>query len=210
MLSNVGRVLLGQSLRSGHGLRTTWVERQTRLRTESTLTPNSHHHHQNPPTATPPHASDDAPDLPPLDRSKALRFTQSPNADWELGHKVPALEPGAGPAQSRKRWDMDTVPPRYVCNPRCSRDRSNWRDSTLNRDAYKLLTSAIVPRPIAFVSTISHDGIRNLAPFRSVQKELPTVPRFELTTSSSYFSMVLTITIDNLEQWHPTLCLGVP
>ncbi len=30
---------------------------------------------------------------------------------------------------------------------------------------YKLLIGAIVPRPIAFVSTLSLDGIRNLAPF---------------------------------------------
>jgi len=30
---------------------------------------------------------------------------------------------------------------------------------------YKLMIGAIVPRPIAFVSTISKDGVRNLAPF---------------------------------------------
>lgn len=30
---------------------------------------------------------------------------------------------------------------------------------------YKLMIGSIVPRPIAFVSTISKDGIRNLAPF---------------------------------------------
>lgn len=30
---------------------------------------------------------------------------------------------------------------------------------------YKLMVGAIVPRPIAFVSTLSSDGIRNLAPF---------------------------------------------
>jgi flavin reductase (DIM6/NTAB) family NADH-FMN oxidoreductase RutF len=33
------------------------------------------------------------------------------------------------------------------------------------RDIYKLMVGAIVPRPIAFVSTISPEGIRNLAPF---------------------------------------------
>jgi flavin reductase (DIM6/NTAB) family NADH-FMN oxidoreductase RutF len=32
-------------------------------------------------------------------------------------------------------------------------------------DAYKILVNAIVPRPIAFVSTISKAGIYNLAPF---------------------------------------------
>ncbi|MBV8905300.1 MAG: flavin reductase family protein, partial [Acidobacteriia bacterium] len=30
---------------------------------------------------------------------------------------------------------------------------------------YKLLIGSVVPRPIAFVSTISPDGILNLAPF---------------------------------------------
>jgi flavin reductase (DIM6/NTAB) family NADH-FMN oxidoreductase RutF len=34
-----------------------------------------------------------------------------------------------------------------------------------DRDAYRLLLSAIVPRPIAWVSTLAEDGTRNLAPF---------------------------------------------
>jgi flavin reductase (DIM6/NTAB) family NADH-FMN oxidoreductase RutF len=33
------------------------------------------------------------------------------------------------------------------------------------RNVYRLMVAAIVPRPIAFVSTISADGILNLAPF---------------------------------------------
>ena len=33
------------------------------------------------------------------------------------------------------------------------------------QNVYKLLIGAIVPRPIAFVSTLSRDGVRNLAPF---------------------------------------------
>ena len=33
------------------------------------------------------------------------------------------------------------------------------------RDIYRLMVGAIVPRPIAFVSTVSGDGILNLAPF---------------------------------------------
>jgi flavin reductase (DIM6/NTAB) family NADH-FMN oxidoreductase RutF len=32
-------------------------------------------------------------------------------------------------------------------------------------DIYKLMTGLIVPRPIAFVSSLSPDGVRNLAPF---------------------------------------------
>lgn len=34
-----------------------------------------------------------------------------------------------------------------------------------NQDNYKLIIGSIVPRPIAFVSTLSKDGILNLAPF---------------------------------------------
>jgi flavin reductase (DIM6/NTAB) family NADH-FMN oxidoreductase RutF len=33
------------------------------------------------------------------------------------------------------------------------------------RDVYKLMVGVIVPRPIAFVSSLSPDGVRNLAPF---------------------------------------------
>ncbi|MYA84002.1 MAG: flavin reductase family protein, partial [Acidimicrobiaceae bacterium] len=44
--------------------------------------------------------------------------------------------------------------------------------------AYRLLTSIIVPRPIAWVSTVSPDGIRNLAPhsyFNGVSSSPPLV-----------------------------------
>lgn len=34
-----------------------------------------------------------------------------------------------------------------------------------HQNVYKLLIGAVVPRPIAFVSTLSRDGVRNLAPF---------------------------------------------
>lgn len=34
-----------------------------------------------------------------------------------------------------------------------------------HQDIYKLLIGAIVPRPIALVSTVSAEGVRNLAPF---------------------------------------------
>lgn len=41
-------------------------------------------------------------------------------------------------------------------------------ETVLRVRVYKLLTSAVIPRPIAFVSTISEDGVRNLAPMRCV------------------------------------------
>ena len=33
------------------------------------------------------------------------------------------------------------------------------------RDAYRLLTSLVIPRPIAWISTMAADGTPNLAPF---------------------------------------------
>lgn len=38
-------------------------------------------------------------------------------------------------------------------------------DDLTSSEAYSLLSSLIVPRPIAFVSTVSQDGVANLAPF---------------------------------------------
>jgi flavin reductase (DIM6/NTAB) family NADH-FMN oxidoreductase RutF len=38
-------------------------------------------------------------------------------------------------------------------------------DELTSSDAYDLLTSLVVPRPIAFVSTVSGEGVPNLAPF---------------------------------------------
>lgn len=46
------------------------------------------------------------------------------------------------------------------------------------RDNYKLMIGSILPRPIAFVSTISADGIANLAPFSfftGITSQPPTV-----------------------------------
>lgn len=34
-----------------------------------------------------------------------------------------------------------------------------------DRDCYKLLISTVIPRPIAFVSTVDSEGLRNAAPF---------------------------------------------
>lgn len=44
------------------------------------------------------------------------------------------------------------------------------------RDCYKLLTSCIVPRPIAFVSTVNKNGVPNAAPFCFFMGVTPTPP----------------------------------
>jgi flavin reductase (DIM6/NTAB) family NADH-FMN oxidoreductase RutF len=38
-------------------------------------------------------------------------------------------------------------------------------DAISPRDAYRLMISCIIPRPIAFVTTLSREGVSNLAPF---------------------------------------------
>lgn len=38
-------------------------------------------------------------------------------------------------------------------------------DNLNNKERYKLLIGSVIPRPIAFVSTISKEGVRNLAPY---------------------------------------------
>lgn len=44
------------------------------------------------------------------------------------------------------------------------------------RRIYNLLSSVIVPRPIAWVSTVSRDGVRNLAPFSYFNAVTATPP----------------------------------
>jgi flavin reductase (DIM6/NTAB) family NADH-FMN oxidoreductase RutF len=44
------------------------------------------------------------------------------------------------------------------------------------RDSYRLLTSVIAPRPIAFVSTVNKNGVPNAAPFCFFMGVTPTPP----------------------------------
>ena len=65
-----------------------------------------------------------------------------PNPGWEPPKKLPvppAIENGK----------MVAIDPRVIGGKKC----------------YPLIISAVVPRPIAFVSTVSKDGQQNLAPF---------------------------------------------
>lgn len=62
----------------------------------------------------------------------------SPNPNWKPGDKIPA------PTGTMVELDPASMPVREV---------------------YKLLIGGIVPRPIAFVSTLSPSGVGNLAPF---------------------------------------------
>ncbi|EIM82626.1 uncharacterized protein STEHIDRAFT_101981 [Stereum hirsutum FP-91666 SS1] len=86
--------------------------------------------------------------LPPFD-PEPYPLTQRPNPSWKLGDGL------KNDTELTKKWKED--------------EEHGWKSWNLEKlgplDAYKMLTSAIVPRPIAFVSTLSRDGVPNLAPF---------------------------------------------
>ncbi|KAJ6593979.1 hypothetical protein B0H19DRAFT_1093131 [Mycena capillaripes] len=72
-----------------------------------------------------------------------FQFTEPPNPSWKLGDGASATQ-----------WLDPNIPRKSFDFTRLS-----------SRDTYTILTSAIVPRPIALVSTLSQDLVPNLAPF---------------------------------------------
>ncbi|KAG2132005.1 uncharacterized protein EDB93DRAFT_1094114 [Suillus bovinus] len=93
----------------------------------------------------------------PFNSAASFRVTDPPNPNWQLRQSLPDhVEPGKSwKAEEEKGW-------------------KTWNLSDISpRDVYPLLTSCIVPRPIALVSSTSSDGIPNLAPFRGVAHNPP-------------------------------------
>ncbi|KAL4250010.1 hypothetical protein ABKN59_005932 [Abortiporus biennis] len=90
------------------------------------------------------------PQPPPFNTSGSFRITQPPNPSWKLGDGL-LVDNELG-----RIWKED--------------EHKGWKTwiteehKPRDRDIYKLLTSAVTPRPIAYVSTLSEDGVPNLAP----------------------------------------------
>jgi flavin reductase (DIM6/NTAB) family NADH-FMN oxidoreductase RutF len=81
---------------------------------------------------------------PPFDATSSFHYTQAPKPDWK---------PGSGPNEPSSLQ-------------KAHRSINPYEEGRPVVHNYKLLISAIVPRPIGFVSTISADGkSTNLAPF---------------------------------------------
>ncbi|KZP18708.1 hypothetical protein FIBSPDRAFT_956080 [Athelia psychrophila] len=96
-----------------------------------------------------PASSEASSELSTFRRPPAFQLTQSPNPTWRTGQGLAEEAVGAAEWEQQgeagwKTWALDGVQP---------------------KDIYPLLTSAIVPRPIALVSSLSSDGVPNLAPF---------------------------------------------
>ncbi|KAG5652683.1 hypothetical protein H0H81_004120 [Sphagnurus paluster] len=79
---------------------------------------------------------------------QGFKITEAPNPSWTFGQRVDATPEGRewleGEKEGWKIVDTATEDPRSL---------------------YALLISGIVPRPVAFVSTVSEDGVANLAPY---------------------------------------------
>ncbi|KAF9003301.1 hypothetical protein BDQ17DRAFT_1425270 [Cyathus striatus] len=104
-------------------------------------------------------------DLPPFEYSKPFQLTQSPNPTWLYAQSVDSTPEGKewmdGIKSGWKTIDISKEDPRYVL------PRYNWHIEVISwrRKLYALMTSGIAPRPIAFVSSVSADGVENLAPY---------------------------------------------
>ncbi|KAI0653593.1 hypothetical protein C8Q70DRAFT_927387 [Cubamyces menziesii] len=88
--------------------------------------------------------------LPAFDSETKPRYTESPNPGFAYGRKVEDTPEG-------KKW--------------LEGHKEGWKTiETASEDPayYAMMISGIVPRPIAFVSSISSEGVENLAPFRQV------------------------------------------
>ncbi|KAH8902587.1 hypothetical protein BR93DRAFT_941560 [Coniochaeta sp. PMI_546] len=104
---------------------------------------------------------------PPFDPATTFHYTQTPQPSWTPGHGANTPAPS-----SASHLTIDPHEP--------------GRPAGFN---YKLLISAIVPRPIAFVSTRSADGsttsTTNLAPFSYFQMVAHDPPLFVIGFASA-------------------------
>ena len=67
------------------------------------------------------------------------------------------------------------------------------------RDIYKLMTGSVVPRPIAWVSTISKEGSGNIAPF-SYFNAVSANPPMIMFSSGQKDALTPKDTIRNIEE----------
>ncbi|KIO12012.1 hypothetical protein M404DRAFT_994072, partial [Pisolithus tinctorius Marx 270] len=125
--------------------------------------------------------------LPPFDHGAHTKYTEPPNVSWTLGQKVENTESG-------RKW--------------LEGEEQGWQIINTAEDTpqlYPLMTSAIVPRPVAFVSSISEAGAENLAPFsyfNTVTRNPPIVsfscrnaPRVKDTATNAKNGLGFTVNI---------------
>jgi hypothetical protein len=83
----------------------------------------------------------------PAYTNDAYKWVQKPNKDWKFGDGPNALFDEQD-AKAKKHVEIDP-----------------YAEGRAAGSNYKLLISAVVPRPVGFCSTVGNDGVKNLAPF---------------------------------------------
>ncbi|KAI6151499.1 hypothetical protein BKA82DRAFT_4099914 [Pisolithus tinctorius] len=103
--------------------------------------------------------------LPPFDHDARTKFTETPNTSWTFGQKV-------------------------------EREEQGWKVINTDEDTsrlYPLMISAIVPRPIAFVSSVSESGVTHNPPL--VSFSCSNTPRVKDTPTNVRNGLGFTINI---------------
>ncbi|GAA6061991.1 hypothetical protein JCM10212_004269 [Sporobolomyces blumeae] len=106
---------------------------------------------------------------PDFDGQNKLSYTKTPNPSWQVGtgrSKSSSTSSSSPTSPSRQQLGQDKV---VEIDPSQVENKGKL---------YKMLISAITPRPIAFVSSYDKDGNSNLAPFsyfNMVAHDPPTV-----------------------------------
>ncbi|KAG1724913.1 hypothetical protein EDB19DRAFT_1858384 [Suillus lakei] len=111
--------------------------------------------------------------IPPFDSTAYSTYTQPPNPSWTYSQRIDTTPAG-------KAWLEGESAGWKVYNT-AETDKTN---------IMKLLNSGIVPRPIAFVSTISEEGVENLVLFRSRTTRL--LSHSHATTTPGYLKDMTT------------------
>ncbi|KZT32228.1 hypothetical protein SISSUDRAFT_1055798 [Sistotremastrum suecicum HHB10207 ss-3] len=93
------------------------------------------------------------PPRPAFDPKPSFKFTQPPNPNWKFGQGLTDEAVGGKDWKEAYQAGYKTF------------DTTKEEPGAI----YKLLISGVTPRPIAFVSSVSPDGVPNLAPFSYFQ-----------------------------------------
>jgi hypothetical protein len=103
----------------------------------------------------------------PPDFNKEFKITAPPNPDWTFTQPVDSVPAGKSWVDGEQGgWtvvDTSKAEPRYAFLNKFSFYHVAYH--AIIRKIYQITVSGIVPRPIAFVSSVSADGVGNLAPF---------------------------------------------
>jgi flavin reductase (DIM6/NTAB) family NADH-FMN oxidoreductase RutF len=115
---------------------------------------------------------------PPFNPSTTFTYTQTPDPNWQFGSGANSTATTTTNPQNQSQDHATPEKKHILIDP-----HAPSRPPGLN---YKLLISAIVPRPIAFLSTRSADGATtNLAPFSYFQLIAHDPPLFIIGFASA-------------------------